>query len=448
MATKKLKEKLSKAELAFLVHACTAIGRLLPHVEVIEWRESSWNESRAVWKSSQRKEIAFTVGVRSAGIPEGRSLHAVIRRRKDREKSSVSETLDQREHHICRLVAAEIALIFATEHGVPNVALPAIEKAFDEHIVSRHLREHHAVDLPVSDLLGVLHTLAEETYENKALTFGCVVDPNILADGRSNFPKDFTTSKKFKALSDGYRTAYVVSGNGAVIRFADLDVYSTKEFSGAHFYPEWAEPMARASRGDKFGISLSRQGDVLVFEQGTLRFSYRYGRWQYWNHSHLVNLIKDMMHYVPIKSRGNVAGAIYRAAIDVSFRRSGGLFVILKDKKSVSEIVRNGDAIGHVGRSRQELEFDRFLENKKVHGMSRRVLVELASLDGAVVLTSRGALLAYGAVLQPKRKGRLKGTEGSRTKAAIGASHFGLAVKISSDGDITLYSDGKAYMKV
>lgn len=45
-------------------------------------------------------------------------------------------------------------------------------------------------------------------------------------------------------------------------------------------------------------------------------------------------------------------------------------------------------------------------------------------------------------VLQPRRSGKLRGTEGSRTKAAIGASNYGLAVKISSAGDITIYYKG------
>jgi hypothetical protein len=38
--------------------------------------------------------------------------------------------------------------------------------------------------------------------------------------------------------------------------------------------------------------------------------------------------------------------------------------------------------------------------------------------------------------------------EGSRTKAAIGAPNYGLAIKISSDGDITLYATGQKLIQV
>ena len=65
-----------------------------------------------------------------------------------------------------------------------------------------------------------------------------------------------------------------------------------------------------------------------------------------------------------------------------------------------------------------------------------------------VVLDNGGRILAYGAVLDPKKKGRLRGTEGSRTKAAIGASNYGLAIKISSDGDITVYHDGEKFIRM
>jgi DNA integrity scanning protein DisA with diadenylate cyclase activity len=83
-----------------------------------------------------------------------------------------------------------------------------------------------------------------------------------------------------------------------------------------------------------------------------------------------------------------------------------------------------------------------------MHSLSRSVAVELASLDGAVVLANSGEILAYGAILQPKKIGRTRGTEGSRTKAAIGASKYGIAVKVSSDGDIKVYFDGKDFIGI
>ena len=76
------------------------------------------------------------------------------------------------------------------------------------------------------------------------------------------------------------------------------------------------------------------------------------------------------------------------------------------------------------------------------------IAVELASLDGAVVLDNSGKILSYGAILQPKKRGRLSGSEGSRTKAAIGASNYGPTVKISADGGIVIYHKGVEFISI
>ena len=89
-------------------------------------------------------------------------------------------------------------------------------------------------------------------------------------------------------------------------------------------------------------------------------------------------------------------------------------------------------------------EFDEVIGEHNIQSLPRAILVELASL----IMNNSGRIRAYGAVLQPKKKERLRGTEGSRTKAAIGASNYGLAVKISSDGDITVYHEGKEFIRV
>src|SRR5580692_206149 len=98
--------------------------------------------------------------------------------------------------------------------------------------------------------------------------------------------------------------------------------------------------MARSSRDRKCGIALSRQGDILVFDEGTLRFTYRNGRWQYWNHAHLVTLLRDRARaqHVPPTYLGKLVAQTYRVALDVSFRRTGGLFVVLRNQRNLTKV--------------------------------------------------------------------------------------------------------------
>ncbi|HKZ85591.1 MAG TPA: hypothetical protein VJ793_18290 [Anaerolineae bacterium] len=338
-----------------------------------------------------------------------------------------------------------------TPSSTGAASIHALRNTFDEFVVSQHIEQHHRLNLSVSTVLEALHTLSEQSYENKSLTFGCILDPNqTTGTSSAKFPADFLPSKKYKALSDGFRTAYDISSDGQVLNFVDLERFEKKPLTEKHYYPDWAEPIARASRSGRCGIALSRQGDILIFDEGTLRFTYRYGQWQYWNHTHLVNLLRDRARAqrVPRSILGRVVGAIYRAALDVSFRRTGGLFVILHNRQSLRHVVRVGDAIGDAKRSETDAEFDEVVREHSIQSLPRAVVVELASLDGAIVLDNTGRVLAYGAVLQPKNAGHLRGTEGSRTKAAIGASNYGLALKISADGDITVYYKGEEFIRM
>jgi len=322
---------------------------------------------------------------------------------------------------------------------------------FDEQIIADHLREHHGLRLDLTDVFSAIHELAEQTYENRPLTFGAVLDPEETSDGDAPiFPRQLFDSKKYKALSDGFRTAYHISSEGHLLAFVDLERFDERSLSEKNYFPQWAEHLAKASRHGRCGICLSRQGDILVFDEGTLRFTYRYGRWQYWNHNHLLNLLKNRARSQNVlpSTIGRVVTSVYRASVDVSFRRSGGLFVVLHNRRRLAKIVRRGDELGSEDRESADKEFDKLLTGYTMQGLPWPVVVELASLDGAVVVDNSGEVRAYGSVLQPKKRGSLKGTEGSRTKAAIGASNYGLAVKISSDGAITVYHDGEEFLGV
>jgi hypothetical protein len=447
-ANSRLRGQIGTEGVELFEYGVGAVERILPHVEVLPWKEASmWAKPGAVWASRRRTQLRMTVSVGDRA--RGRSVTAFVQRRGVfTGQNADRRILDLREQDICRRIALRVSAVLTLEQGcVKAASSQAIRASFDELVVAEHIQQHHGLSLSLPELFSTLHKLAEQTYENRALTFGCILDHAAPSAAPVVFPRDFLDTKKYRALSDGFRTAYYLSGLGQLIDFVDLDGFDGRELSGKHFYPAWAEPMARASRDRKCGVALSRQGDLLVFDEGTLRFTYRNGHWQYWNHSHLVRLLRDRARAQNVAPSflGYLIGEIYRSALDISFRRSGGLFVILRNKANLHMIVRSGDAINERGRSRADAAFDWAVGGKAV---ARSVIVELASLDGAVVLNNSAAILAYGAVLRPRKLGHVRGSEGSRTKAAIGASFYGLAVKVSSDGDITVYHRGKEFIRM
>lgn len=442
----RLRHDLGEDAYLYLLTAAGAFERLLPHTRISAWtpgREPY--RKRASWGSEQRREINVCIGL---GSFDGRSLHAQVSRRSaPTGVGKVRRTLDLRELDLCRRIATLASDTLGSHDIVASApTLMALRSRFDEDVVAEHLRGRHELKLDLRALFESLRTLAGQTYENNAIALGCILDPDASGDGGVTFPEDFVDRKKFYALTDGFRTSYLLSGSGGLLKILDLERSERKiKVSDREFFPEWASDMARLSKGTRCGIALTRAGDILVFEDGSLRFTYRFGKWRYLNHRHIVDLLKNLARVQNVAQRkvGAVAKGVYRTALDVSFRRSGGLIVVLGAVRDLRKVVRRGDAINDDPRAPRDRALDEALPGTSIQGISRRVLAELASLDGAIVLANSGRLLAYAAILTPRKKGRIRAAEGSRTKAAIGASNYGLAVKVSADGGIEVFHEGE-----
>ncbi|MGS1127387.1 hypothetical protein ACVCL3_10345 [Rhodanobacter sp. UC4437_H4] len=451
-----LARKIGADGVDFLEHAARAVNRLMPHLELGAWIEGAWSEARVSWTSSTRDAVRITLAIGQESDTGSRSLVAIAKRRHG--SKTAGYTVSLREHNLCDLIAKRISKVMSRipVESSDGVSIRTLRDAFEEHVIAAHLQEVWKVRLPLGSVLRELHKLSEQSYENKSYNFGCILDTSLGATvddaDLASFPLEFLQAKRYKALSDGFRTAYVVSTNGEVADLVDLEQFERQGLTEKHFFPSWSERIARASRAGKYGIALSRQGDILIFEEGTLRFSYRFGRWQFWNHRFLLELLRDQARAQGVNQSqlGRVIGPIYRAALDISFRRSGGLFVILKNRNNVRKLVRSGDGIGDDRRLAADADFDNIFDGKTIKTLHRAIAVELASLDGAIVIDNAGRIRAYGAVLKSGGKGIKKGrrVEGSRTQAAIAASHFGLAIKISSDGDITVFAGGGEFISV
>jgi hypothetical protein len=286
-ANSRLRGILGDSGVEFVEHACTSIQRILPHVPISTWEEGIWQEPDSVWTSQDRTEIRMTLSFGMRNDPRGRSLTTLIKRQQvPIGGRHARDTLDMREYDICKRIAYRVAEVtFGTPSQISNESIRAIRGAFDESVIALHLEHYHQLRMSVSSLFWELRKLSEQTYENKAITFGCVLDPNSSNGGAiAAFPEEFLAAKKYKALSDGFHTAYHVSSTGHVLDFVDLKKIEIKEreLTARHHVPDWAEPLARIIRD------------------------------------------RARAQRVPSSIVGRVVGAIYRASLDVSFRRSGG----------------------------------------------------------------------------------------------------------------------------
>ena len=454
---KKLKRKLIKKIkyepwINFLEKSITSVARILPHIEFQNFEVCRLKKRKPSvrWSETNRRSISVSLSL----IPSHKrwkykkfGLQFSIRRR---SKSRIeTKTLDNQEYKIVKIAVHIIRSIFKSEIKNPNI-IGSYVSDIDENIASEYLKEAHDLRFDLKKLFHQIRKLSEQTYENNALTFGCIIEEGgkEKTSNDCNF-EEFLSKKKYRSLSDGYYTAYLLTSNGQLLNFLDLEKIK-KVPSGKCFFPEWCRHLVSHSIGRRVAFCLTRQGDILIFENCTLRFTYREGHWQYWNHAHIVNMLTEVarVQKVPKSIIPAVVRAIYRIALDISFRRIGGMLVLLRNRNDLRKMAREGDAIEDDKRCELDRKFDQALSLKEIVRLPRSIILELASLDGAIILNNHGKILAYGAVLEPRRRGKILSEEGSRTKAAKGASNYGLVVKVSSDGDITVFSKGSEFLKI
>ena len=193
-------------------------------------------------------------------------------------------------------------------------------------------------------------------------------------------------------------------------------------------------------------LTLTPRGEIKAFKDGVQVFAFLNGRWRLtdmdWKHKRWLQAAK-----VP-----ELAEHILQVALDMAESRRGGLFVILDDRESACKLVATEDRIDLDGRSetRRSNESKKnlfyLLRNKNVRTLSPAMLSTLAAIDGAVVLDATGAVLAFGAILRHHQEGVTSEAlrpEGGRSLAALAASHFGRALKISEDGIVSFYEHGR-----
>ena len=146
---------------------------------------------------------------------------------------------------------------------------------------------------------------------------------------------------------------------------------------------------------------------------------------------------------------------MFQTALNLADAREGALFVVLRDPdRAVPELIAPGDRLQRAGPadgggapSRRHLL--QLLTNRSVTSFDPTVRA-LATMDGATVVDRSGRLLAVGAILMhPSAPGVEPGSvvEGARTTAALGASRFGPALKVSEDGVISFF-DGQLIWEI
>ena len=103
--------------------------------------------------------------------------------------------------------------------------------------------------------------------------------------------------------------------------------------------------------------------------------------------------------------------------------------------------------IGRLIRNRQEAIspvealYSRLFVGRPLCNLSPQLVCNAAALDGAVVIDGNGIVRGIGCIFETQ--GVRTAAEGARTRAALFASKDGVALKISQDGEMSIFSNSK-----
>jgi hypothetical protein len=307
-------------------------------------------------------------------------------------------------------------------------------------------------------LFRLMRKFLLSTYENAHATAQVViVDPQLARRCRwSSFsPKDgiaiLDESKMARRLSDGEYTAFAFSGSGELLGFYDVEALDARLAEAIGQSPKEAPTPGvcrwtiRHQSTLQFHLGLSSQKE--------LKLEYSNGEWRYVDLPRIFRVLSQEE-----TSLNGVNRRLWEVALTLSDRRKGGLILIAKDAASLIEhSVCNEDELNLPGETRldtqnastQKLSLKEFLLEQfrgsiNIEQLSMNLLMRLASVDGALIISQAGDLLGFGIILKLSSSETFIAQEGARTNAAILGSRFGVAIKISADGPISIFKNGAA----
>jgi hypothetical protein len=305
----------------------------------------------------------------------------------------------------------------------------------------------------VEDTIEVLRTSSLSTYENRRISTGALLfgkypdpchEPPVTPVGALRYSPAVTSIRSFYRLCDGLQTLALVDQNGLLAEIVDVEEWS-RPFADTDLPvppPARYKPHARATLcGGHVCMILTPNGEMKIFADGVQVSHFLDGRWRLTDAQRKYNLWREAIRNPELAER------LFTTALNLAEDRRGGLMVVLDDPEMAGSLVSRTDLLTSLPNHGQHAkdQFHYLLHQKRIMDLPSAVLETVARIDGAIVLDSRSNLLAFGAILQHPDLTDVfpESIEGGRTTAAISASRFGNVLKISEDGLISFFQNGR-----
>jgi hypothetical protein len=245
--------------------------------------------------------------------------------------------------------------------------------------------------------------------------------------------------KWIRTVVDGRRVALLASmQSGSIIGFISLAEVDRNTAALRYAPHETLVPVQAVLAAATHDVALvaSPQGDLFILSGKGSVFQKSHGHWRVLDYEALHERLST-------RFREDVVIGVLRAAIDLSFERTGALFCLLDSRQDLTDLIPD-----HGQPHAANTHLRRGLRGQNISiWAQRQVITAAAGTDGAVVLDKDGQVVDIACMVSsPREIARLGVREpsmpGARSLAAWRASFRGVAVNVSEDGPITVYERG------
>ncbi len=297
----------------------------------------------------------------------------------------------------------------------------------------------------LEEALSTLCLLSHRRYEGRIPELAVCFGPSRHRPGREEpavyFGRQFLSSKKSAVLLKGGALVLRCLGNGRVVEVVDLRIERSRPASGRALGPLGQMATLNYSY-DHAAVSaiLTRQGEVLVAMGARICFSWDGASWRLYPAQGLADLLQALLKKICTEKRKTLPEHLARnmttVALTLREDRLGALLVVSSSEAMIERLIRSRQA----NLSPVEALYSRLFVGRQLCDLSPQLACNAAALDGAIVVDKSGIVRGIGCIFETGR--RRTAAEGARTRAALFGSKDGVALKISQDGELSIFSDG------
>lgn len=314
------------------------------------------------------------------------------------------------------------------------------KKKNSQQMVMCWLNQHdNSIDWEKFILYG--EELLMRTYENLPVCLNLVISTSNTGHQDLSIP---AIQKVIDPLATSMQTYLKVDPAVRLVSYEEINWADVRDTSEYKFNPEFLQPISSILQDGEFSFHVTSKGDIIIMNKHGLLASCRKGRWHIYDVCTFKNSIVAIMNenFDPPLNEYRIGCNLFDIMLDLSYKRHGALLIYDPHHTVINHVVNAGSTMnGHedMDESRKILMpsvysiqmKDCCLANRK-----KRVLLELASMDGAIIFDANN-ILSFGSMIETHSE--VGNHAGARTTAFESALRYGgIPIKISSDGDISI----------